>query len=169
MNAKHEGPPSQPEAEDRRGFLAATSRLAMGTGLIASYGTLAYMAGSFLYPGKPRPMAWVFVGDLQQFKVGAIFRFQTPAGQNVSITRRQETGSAEDFIALSSTCPHLGCQVHWEAAKSEFFCPCHNGAFDPSGKAISGPPADAKQSLPHYNVKVADGLVFIQVPVDTLG
>ena len=114
-------------------------------------------------------MAWVFVTESFKLKAGDVLRFQTPAGQTVTITRRDEKGTADDFLALSSTCPHLGCQVHWESQNNRFFCPCHNGVFDPSGKATAGPPGEAKQSLPHYDLQIENGLVFIQVPVDTLG
>jgi len=66
--------------------------------------------------------------------------------------------------ALSSTCPHLGCQVRWEAQNDRFFCPCHNGVFDQSGVATAGPPGEAGQSLPKYELKVEDGLLHIAVP-----
>ena len=155
--------------EDRRSFLSRASTAAMAGGLAVSYGTLAAMAGQYLYPSRPRPMAWVFVTESFKLKAGDVLRFQTPAGQTVTITRRDEKGTADDFLALSSTCPHLGCQVHWESQNNRFFCPCHNGVFDPSGKATAGPPGEAKQSLPHYDLQIENGLVFIQVPVDTLG
>jgi Rieske Fe-S protein len=54
--------------------------------------------------------------------------------------------------------------VHWQSQDSRFFCPCHNGAFDPTGKAIAGPPAEAGQSLPRYPVRVESGMVFIEIP-----
>jgi cytochrome b6-f complex iron-sulfur subunit len=43
-------------------------------------------------------------------------------------------------IALSLTCPHARCTVKWEEAEKKFLCPCHAGAFDASGKVLSGPP-----------------------------
>ncbi len=71
-------------------------------------------------------------------------------------------------MALSSTCPHLGCKVHWEAPENRFFCPCHNGAFDPSGRAIAGPPAEAGQSLGRYPLRIEGGLLYIEVPTERL-
>jgi cytochrome b6-f complex iron-sulfur subunit len=157
--------PEPPASPHRRKFLAAASTAAMAGGLIAGYGTLGTMAGQFLYPSRKRTTAWVYVTDLDRMKPGDTLRYQVPTGQAVTITRRGEAGTAEDFAALSSTCPHLGCQVHWEAQNNRFFCPCHNGTFDPEGRAVSGPPAEAKQSLPQYPIKVENGLVFIEVPV----
>lgn len=155
--------------ENRRTFLSLASTLAMTGGLLGGYGALALMAGQFLYPSRSQRMAWVFVTQVGRMKVGDVLRYQTPAGQTVTVSRREDNGTADDFLALSSVCPHLGCQVHWEQVNNRFFCPCHNGVFDPSGKGISGPPGDAGQSLPHYALRVEDGLLFLEVPVDKLG
>lgn len=70
------------------------------------------------------------------------------------------------FAALSSTCPHLGCQVQWQPQHGRFLCPCHNGAFDASGRAIQGPPADAGQFLSSFPLKIEEGLLLIEVPTD---
>jgi Rieske Fe-S protein len=150
---------------DRRGFLTTTSSLAMTGGLLAGYGTLALMAARFLYPSRPQERVKVYVTDVDRLKPGDALRYQTPTGQTVTITRRGDTGTVEDFLALSSTCPHLGCQVHWEPQNHRFFCPCHNGTFDPTGRATAGPPAEAKQSLPRYPIFVEQGMLFIEVPV----
>ena len=42
--------------------------------------------------------------------------------------------------AMSATCSHLGCQVHWDAKGKNFRCPCHGGVYDPAGKVVAGPP-----------------------------
>jgi len=153
---------------DRRAFAKASS-LVMAGGLIAGYGTMAYIAGRFLYSSTPRKLAWMFVAEAAKLHVGDTVEFRTPAGQTVTITRRGQEGTAADFLGLSSTCPHLGCQVHWEAQNNRFFCPCHNGAFDPAGKATAGPPAAAGQSLQQYPLKIENGLVFIEAPTELLG
>ena len=77
--------------------------------------------------------------------------------------------TADSFLALSSICPHLGCRVHWEASNNRFFCPCHNGVFDPNGKATGGPPAADGQDLPHYALQVVDGALYIEMPISTIG
>ena len=76
--------------------------------------------------------------------------------------------TADAFVALSSICPHLGCQVHWEPQNDRFFCPCHNGAFDASGKPTEGPPATAGQELTRFPLQVMNGLLFIQVPMQSV-
>ena len=163
-------PPPQdpsPEGEPRRKVLTASTAVMVG-GLAAGYGTLAYMAARFLYPSQAAPRRWMFVAKVDDVDTGSTVAFRTPVGDTVTIARRLANGDADDFIALSSTCPHLGCKVHWEAQNNRFFCPCHNGVFTPEGKAIEGPPAEAGQSLPRYPLKVLNGLLYIEVTTETL-
>ncbi len=128
------------ESGDRRGFLRNASRAAMAAGLLGGYGGFAVVAGRYLYPAKTGEVLWQFVSEVDGIEVGGSIRYRGPSGETVNITRRGRDGDADDFIALSSTCPHLGCQVRWEPHNDRFFCPCHSGVFDPSGKAIAGPP-----------------------------
>jgi Rieske Fe-S protein len=158
------GAQQTPPNPDRRKFLGAASSLAMGGGLVAGYGTFFTYAGRFLYPAKPGETSWMFVTDVAAMKQGDSRRFQTPAGASVVVTRQGAGDQSADFLALSSTCPHLGCQVQWEPHNDRFFCPCHNGVFTPEGEAVEGPPGDAKQWLPRYPLKVEKGMLFIEVP-----
>jgi Rieske Fe-S protein len=107
---------------------------------------------------------WQFVSETAGIEVGEAVRYRGPSGETITIARRARNGDADDFIALSSTCPHLGCQVRWEGQNNRFFCPCHNGVFDPTGKAIAGPPGEAGQSLPRYDLRVENGILHIAVP-----
>ena len=161
----HEGPPSKvPEdgaESDRRSLLSRFSGLFMAGGLIAGYGMFTHIAGRFLYPAKEPKPRWLFVSRLADMKPGDSKIFKTPGGASV-VVARQGPG-AEDFIALSSVCPHLGCQVHWQTAQSQFFCPCHNGSFDANGKPTGGPPLEADQSLEAYPLRAERGLLYIGV------
>jgi len=139
----------------------------MAAGLVLSYGTFISIIIRYLFPPDARK-SWVFVQDLSSFKSGDSLPFRAPNGERIAIARQGMSGGVSDFVALSSTCPHLGCQVHWEAANNRFFCPCHNGAFNAGGKAIAGPPAEAGQSLFTYPLKVEEGLLYIEVPLEKL-
>jgi Rieske Fe-S protein len=59
-------------------------------------------------------------------------------------TRRQSVvfidKDGAGYRALSATCMHLGCRVHWDDTKSQFKCPCHGGTYDRAGHVVSGPP-----------------------------
>lgn len=138
-------------------------------GLAAGYGLFAAYAGRFLYPARRSEATWHFVATLEQLKLGIAMPFETPVGAKVVIARQREGDTADSFIALSSVCPHLGCAVHWEAQNERFFCPCHNGAFDASGKATQGPPAQANQELSQFPLKVENGLLYIEVPTESVG
>lgn len=155
-------------SEPRRDVLARIPGfLAVGT-LLASYGTLAAYCLRYLYPPHAPASGWMFVAQLKRFVQGETLLYKTPSGQSVNITRRGNTGGAEDFVALSSVCPHLGCQVHWEPQHDRYFCPCHNGIFDREGTGIGGPPGDAGQSLSKFPLKIASGLLFIEVRLEKL-
>lgn len=148
------------EPMDRRGFISSA---VMAGGLVAGYGTFAYMAGNFLYP-DPSRVAWMFVAEASSVTPGSSITYRTPGGESVVIVRQGQGSDASDFLALSNVCPHLGCKVHWEAQNDRFFCPCHNGTFNSSGKAISGPPEQAGQELKSFPLKVEAGLLYIEVP-----
>ncbi|MCB9832644.1 MAG: Rieske (2Fe-2S) protein [Planctomycetes bacterium] len=154
--------------EERRGFLGKVSGLAMSIGLIGGYGAFGAVAARYLYPAKADPKSWFFVAVLREFEVGSSIAYRAPSGARINITRRGVGESLADFSALSSTCPHLGCQVHWEAVNERYFCPCHNGAFDHEGKAIAGPPAEAGQRLSTFPLKIEKGVLYIEVPTAEL-
>lgn len=147
----------------RRSFVSTLTTTAMAAGLAGGYGMFGALAGRYLYPARPLEKRWMFVAELANIANGASLTYQAPDGRAVAITRLSEQGNVADFIALSSICPHLGCQVHWESQNDRFFCPCHNGAFNAEGVATSGPPADARQSLARYPLMVENGLLFIEV------
>ena len=152
----------------RRSVLRTFSSAIMASGLTLGYGMFATLLGVFLYPFRKQTEAWQFVAELGSFAVGESMTYESPAGQKVVVTRLAEKGAPDDFIALSSVCPHLGCQVHWELNNNRFFCPCHNGVFDREGNPLEGPVKDAQQTLPRYPLQVRNGLLFIQVPVTSL-
>ena len=61
--------------------------------------------------------------------------------------------------AFDAACTHLGCVVKWLPEQQNFYCPCHAGKFDQTGKVISGPPPE-----PLHPVKVEvvnDNIVFL--------
>ncbi len=153
--------------------MGSVSTVAMAGGLAAGYGTFFAIAGRYLYP-SPDPGAWYYVGRTADIEHDGSLSYESPQGVRVVVRRSAEAPvdrepTVDDFAALSSVCPHLGCRVHWEAHNERFFCPCHNGAFDASGRATEGPPKAANQSLPRYPLKVENGLLFIHMPTHVVG
>ncbi len=157
-----------PTEEDRRGFLARTSTLAMAAGLVAGYGSCFSAGARFLYPAATTARGWQYVLDVASMQEGESKVFRAPNGATIVIARQGSAGNVDDFIALSDICPHLGCKVKWEAHRDRFFCPCHNGVFTPQGVGIEGPPGDAGQSLARFPLEIRKGLLFIEVPLERL-
>ncbi len=52
---------------------------------------------------------------------------------------RDESGV---LTAVSATCTHMGCLVHWNAAEKSWDCPCHGSRFDRHGAVLEGPAID---------------------------
>ena len=64
------------------------------------------------------------------------------------------------FLALSRTCTHLGCSLHWDAAAGRFQCPCHGSSFGLTGEVLTAP---APRPLDSYPVRIENGVVKIDV------
>lgn len=156
------------EGHDRRTFFSRVTTGFMLGSLALGYGTAVAMAGRFLYPARKRKTSWQFVTRIADLKAGNSITYRAPSGEKIAVACRGITGALDDYIALSSTCPHLGCQVHWQGHEKRFFCPCHNGVFDPDGIATAGPPAEAKQNLSAYPLRLDRGSLMIEVPVEFL-
>lgn len=51
---------------------------------------------------------------------------------------------------LKSTCPHAGCEVHWNSAELSWDCPCHGSRFNVNGKVLTGPTTKSLQKVFPY-------------------
>jgi thiosulfate dehydrogenase [quinone] large subunit len=61
-----------------------------------------------------------------------------------------------DFTAFNATCPHQQCAVNFVSKSDGFLCPCHQSAFDSSGKLTRGP---ATRGLTEVPVKSSGGQI----------
>ncbi|MCC8022319.1 MAG: Rieske 2Fe-2S domain-containing protein, partial [Clostridiales bacterium] len=43
------------------------------------------------------------------------------------------------YHMVDAKCPHLGCQLEWNAAELSWDCPCHGSQFDFDGHVITNP------------------------------
>jgi glycine/D-amino acid oxidase-like deaminating enzyme/nitrite reductase/ring-hydroxylating ferredoxin subunit len=64
--------------------------------------------------------------------MGAVLRIR---GERCAV-HRDETGALH---AVSATCTHLGCIVHFNEAERAWECPCHGSRFAVDGSVIQGP------------------------------
>lgn len=56
-------------------------------------------------------------------------------GEKVGVYKNEE---GKEFI-VSTKCPHLGCELHWNADELTWDCPCHGSRFNYKGKLIDSP------------------------------
>ena len=81
-------------------------------------------------------------------------------GENKPVAGR-ETWTAQDHIAYSKLCTHLGCPVSlYQQQTHQLLCPCHQSQFDvlDGAKAIFGP---AARPLPQLAIAIDDEGYFI--------
>jgi Rieske Fe-S protein len=67
--------------------------------------------------------------------------------------------SGQSVRAFSSTCPHAGCFIDYEAEGQRFACPCHGSHFDLEGRTLSGPSPRAMDTL---ETEVKEGKVLVR-------
>ncbi len=126
--------------EKRRWFLKACTGLWLGgLGLLGAYTILSFL---------PRPPKKILVKkklSLGEVLVGPNYFLRlTPKGP----------------LALSRTCPHLGCLVTYDPAEEIFICPCHQSRFTLNGRYISGP---AKKDLKRLKVEHTGAGFIIEI------
>ena len=109
-------------------------------------------------PRMRRQSDWVDAGDISQLTPGApvemTFRRNRVDGWKVT-SEKSTTWVVKmpnnQVVAYSPICTHLGCAYHWEQAKNEFICPCHNSVFALDGKVLDGP---APRPLDRFQTKI---------------
>lgn len=138
---------------NRRDFMKR-SGLLLVAGLLAQ---LAWITTSFLRSLRGTEAAptgrWIDLGPIDSFTPGTV----TPFPQwRLHLVRLADGG----FLALSSTCTHLGCVVPWVAKAGRFLCPCHASAFDMNGSVMNRP---APRPLDLHRVTIEHAVVKVDV------
>jgi len=132
--------------------------------LAGAYGVVAAFAARFLFPERAKGrQRRLFLGFAHELDVGESRSIVMPSGDELllSNTGRINPDNGSPFLAFSNRCPHLGCKVHWQAQENRFYCPCHQGVFDPNGLATAGPPADAGKSLKPYELDIVNQSIYV--------
>lgn len=148
----------------RRGFLGiATFSIGGLISAILGIPAIAYIIGPAQKEAKAQN--WIPLGAVSKVEIGkpTLFkaRVEKQAGWIVNeqdLTFYVLTEDGREFTAMSNVCTHLGCRVRWVGDQEQFFCPCHNAAFDKNGAVASGPPP---RPLDRYEVKAEDGQLFV--------
>lgn len=163
-------PPGYFEGETmtRRAVFAAAGQALGG---VAAAGVLLPVVGFAVAPIFERPEeTWESVGPVEDFSDDtyrqAVITIRDGIGEagktTVYIRRgnpeRFEGESADEFIAISTRCAHLGCPVRFVEAAGSFICPCHGGVYDFEGKVLGGPPV---RPLDRFQTRVRNGQVEV--------
>jgi len=165
-------PPPPAEDAERRKFLG---RLSIGLGAACAAIVGVPVVGFVIAPlFRKSPEAWRTVGKVGDFVIGKTVNvsFDDPsplpwAGVTSRAGAWLRRVAAEDFIAFSVNCTHLGCPVRWMAEANLFLCPCHGGVYYQDGEVAAGPPP---HPLFRYEVRVRGGEVQVKtaaIPIVT--
>jgi len=118
----------------------------------------------FLPPKVRRESEWIEAGDITTLQpkipVEMVFRKNRVDGWKISSEKQTAwvVKLPDQIVAFGPQCTHLGCAYHWDEAKSEFICPCHNSVFAANGVVTSGP---APRPLDRYDVKIDGGKLLV--------
>jgi Rieske Fe-S protein len=148
----------------RRDFLGFITWAIGGLiGLAMGIPAIAYIIGPALR--RSEQQEWLRLGSASKVELGVPTLFKARVQRQTGwIVNEEEvtvyvlTENGRDFIAMSNICTHLGCRVRWIEGQSQFFCPCHNAAFERNGDVASGPPP---RPLDRFEIKVEDEQLFI--------
>lgn len=68
-------------------------------------------------------------------------RINLSASVKEELTHAMESakGLSLGMMPGSVRCPHMGCQLSWNADEASWDCPCHGSRFDNNGSLINGP------------------------------
>ncbi|HYF25145.1 MAG TPA: Rieske 2Fe-2S domain-containing protein [Baekduia sp.] len=76
----------------------------------------------------------------------------------VDTEKLPEGFEAEQYVAISTRCMHLGCPVRYVQAAQRFICPCHGGVYNFRGEVDGGPPV---RPLDRFYTRVRNGQVEV--------
>lgn len=106
-------------------------------------GWLGALLVSFLYPivkfifppyREPDEVILAF-SEFKDMPPNSVKKFAW--GSKVGILKRNDDGTYWAFVGV---CTHLDCNVTYLPDQRKFFCACHDGWYDDSGRNIGGPP-----------------------------
>jgi menaquinol-cytochrome c reductase iron-sulfur subunit len=115
---------------------------------------------ALLNPLRPEMRAKLRPGgsdDKGFFRVGSVGNIPTDFPQAFTILADRKDGwnsfpsepigkvflckQGDKYVALNSRCPHAGCDVDYQPAKSGYICPCHDSLFTVEGARSGASPS----------------------------
>ncbi len=134
-------------------------------GIIAAALSLPAAVYLLLPPRRRDREEWIDAGDVGSLApnqpIRTVFRRNRFDGWKVvseKLTAWVVKTDQGRLIAFGPQCTHLGCAHHWDEARSQFVCPCHNSLFSLDGRRLMGP---APRPLDRYDTKVVGGRLML--------
>lgn len=98
------------------------------------------------------------------FEAGAVSDFEKGSMTSFRSRRfylhRKKDGK---FLALCTSCTHLGCAINWNEEQQKFICPCHASHFDSVGNVLSPP---APRALNVFEISIKNGKVLVDTSLE---
>jgi len=162
----HEPEDMSPETASRRKLLKlGVGALGCGLAAIPVVPALGYL-GHPLRSGPGAQGALLPVGKRGDFGATPV-RVDLHADRRDAWSRESDVKLGSCWVlelggklqAFSTSCPHLGCAVDFDAEAGKFKCPCHRSAFDIGGAVEAGP---SPRPLDTLELAEEGGLVAIR-------
>ena len=108
-----------------------------GGWLLALFSGSVYALFKFAFPtlGKEPDFVVLMAKDYMDIPANSVKPFAW--GGKLGLFYKKDNGST---FALKGVCTHMECNVTYKPDDKKFYCACHKGWFDDTGKNIEGPP-----------------------------
>jgi len=146
----------------RRGFYMGAMYAIWGA-ISACLGGTAF-AYLFFPPKARKEESWIDIGDItylapnqpveMTFHRNRVDGWKSVAEKVTAWVVKTPAG----ITAFGPRCTHLGCAHHWDDARNQFVCPCHNSFFSITGEVVSGP---APRPLDRYQTKIQGATLLV--------
>ncbi len=119
-----------------------------GGWLVAFSSGSLYALARFAFPtlGKEPDFVVLNAADFLDIPDNSVKPF--PWGGKLGLVFKNAEGKT---FALKGVCTHMECNVTYKPEDRKFYCPCHKGWFDETGRNIGGPPP---KPLEFFEMKV---------------
>jgi len=95
----------------------------------------------FLYQNKPYAVRHRTAAEIESARRDDKANLPDPETDQSRLRPKADGSYDPRFLVFSLVCSHFGCVVVGEAGAFDgWYCPCHSGHFDTSGRVRKGPP-----------------------------
>jgi menaquinol-cytochrome c reductase iron-sulfur subunit len=177
VNGAEQAPTKERAKPDPPGYFEGESMTRRRVFTVAVQGLGGLAGAAIVLPAAGFAIAPIFHRGKERWeKVGPVSDFVTDTYRQVVFTETEGIGDAgktlayvrkgspdleekaDEIIAVSNRCAHLGCPVRFVEAAGNFICPCHGGVYDFVGKVLGGPPV---RPLDRFQTRIRNGQVEI--------